>query len=429
MSNIYMQTNKNRSYLTEDIVPFKGEVVAYRKQQNDLIEQRYLYIYKITCLKDNRVYIGKRIAPVDCEDPLLDNYKGSGYVIKTLKEKYDWYQDFKFEIIQFCENENALNEAEKYHIAQARKQYGDLCCNIDDGGAGLSPAKAKRLWEDPEYRQARSEQKTEMNLRMWQDPYYREMWSQMTKERMSKPEFREMSRQIMSQNWEDPEWREAQRQRSIQRWQNPEYRTKMSELASKNIKKYWEEHPERKEAFREETKKRWENPEYRQQHAEKMSAQSKEWWSDPKNREENGRKSREAWERNPQRYEDQSRRMVAINEQKWSTQEARDEQAKTMSKMVRSKWEDGTMLKVHGKRVRVNESFTCPRNGKYFEEGTIFDSIKDAALAIGMPSGPVFNSNVLHHAKHPGEWIARVNGKDVHVTSFTVLEKDVDDEE
>lgn len=391
MPNIYMQTNKNRSYLTEDVVPFKGEVVAYRKQQNDLIEQRYLYIYKITCLKDNRVYIGKRIAPVDCEDPLLDKYKGSGYVIKALKEKYDWYQDFKFEIVQFCENEDTLNKAEKYHIAQTRKQYGDLCCNIDDGGAGLSPAKAKRLWEDPEYRQARSEQKTELNLRMWQDPYYREMWSQMTKERMSKPEFREMSRQIMSQNWEDPEWREAQRQRSIQRWQNPEYRAKMSELASKNIKKYWEEHPERKEAFREETKKRWENPEYRQKQIEKMTKQSAAYWSDPKHREEASRKAKLAWQRRKQKMNGQNNMITNPS---------------------------------RCKRIRVQKTFTSPKNGRYFEEGTIFNSVFECAAAIGV-SVSNLTRQIMHNKSHPGTWCAIVNHKMTIVSSFEF----VDDEE
>lgn len=422
MNNTYLKTNLNRSYLTEDVIPFKGDVLAFRKHQN-VIEKRFLYIYKITCLKDNRVYIGKRIAPLNCDDPLKDTYKGSGHVLKSLKNKYDWMQDFKFEIVKFCANEESLNLAEIELISIAREKYGNLCCNLYDGGNGMSPLNAMKRWQNLQYAAQQSQRRSELNKQMWQDPYYREIWTQHSREMMQSPERKEASRQIMQKNWQNDEWCEQRSIERKQRWLDPNYRQVISESVSKSQKQYWQNNPQRKQQLIDQTKCMWQNPEFRQKQSDKMKKQAKEWWQDSANKKSNSEKSKAAWDRDPQRRQEQALRMKALNEKRWHNDNARSIQAQNMSSMVNQKWNDGTMLQIHGRRVLVEESFTSPLNNIFFEKGTVFKSIKDAAAAVGYKDGPTFGNNVLRNKKHPGIWIARINGKDQYITKFKILEK------
>lgn len=423
MDYTYLKINLNRSYLHDDTIPFKGDVIAFRKHQN-VIEKRFLYIYKITCVKDGRVYIGKRIAPLKCEDPLKDTYKGSGHVLKSLKAKYDWFNDFKFEIVKFCADENSLNLAEIDCIKDAREKYGELCCNLYDGGNGMSPANAMKRWQDPQYAIQQSQRKSELNKLMWQDPYYRELWTQHSRDMMQSLERREASRQIMQNNWKNDEWRQQRAVERSQRWQDSEYRKKVSEAVSKTQKQYWQNNPQRKQQLIEQSKQLWADSEFRQKQSNKMKKQSTEWWQDPEHKKSNSEKSKAAWNRNPQRREEQSLRMKALNEKRWNSTKAKDTQAQNMSNMVKKKWEDGSMMQIHSHRVLVEETFTSPINNVLFEKGTIFNSIKEAAAAVGYKNGPTFGTNVLRNKKHPGVWIARINGKDQYVTKFKILKSE-----
>ena len=229
----------NRRYISEDIIPFKGDVIAYRKHQNDIIEKRYLYIYQITCIQTNNVYVGKRIAPLKCEDPLKDTYKGSGKNLKELKANYDWNADFVFEILQFCSNKEELNQCEIEHITRVRHVRGNECCNIHPGGEGITPLFSKQLWSDSEYREKQSKRKSELNRIMWADPYYRNLWSNQIIDRMNLPESKARSQNIMCHMWQNQEWRDLQIQRSIDRWKDPEYKQSLGDKISISLKLYW----------------------------------------------------------------------------------------------------------------------------------------------------------------------------------------------
>ena len=415
--------HSNRSYLDPFLIPFRGDVVAYRKGKNDVIEKRFLYIYKITCLVDNRVYVGKRIVSLKFEHPLLDNYKGSGYVLKILKERYDWYKDFKLEIVKFCKNEDDLNESEKYYVDLARSEYKDLCCNIYDGGCGISPARAKELWENEEYRQFQSQRKSELNKEMWKDPFYRKLWTSKSKERMSTPEARERSRQTMSANWENEEWREKQRERSKKQWEDEEFREKMIEVSKKRSKDYWESHPERKEEFAEESRQRWKDPEFRERKTKEAKERAFEFWSDPENRKNNGLKSKQAWIDNPQRYEDQAERAQALNEQRWSgegVEERKRIQSERLKNIRKAQLEASESPDFLNKKIKTLKSFISPFNNKEFEEGTMFESVVEFCDLVGITRISAYR--LMTKLRDPGLLVKTKNGVKLTITKFEFVE-------
>lgn len=128
----YLRSYKNKSYINEFVVPFLGE------------DQRYRYVYKITNMVNNKIYVGQHMVAKHLIDPIKDNYKGSGIILKALRQKYNWYRDFKFEIIEFCENSFQLNLREMYWIDYYKSIYGKTCCNIATGGKGGATENAKR---------------------------------------------------------------------------------------------------------------------------------------------------------------------------------------------------------------------------------------------------------------------------------------------
>lgn len=90
---------------------------------------KYYFIYKITNLKNNKIYIGKHITK-----DLNDGYMGSGLLIKKAIEKYG-ITNFKKEIIKYCSNEDELNKAESEIVTEDFCKRKDTY-NINTGGSG-----------------------------------------------------------------------------------------------------------------------------------------------------------------------------------------------------------------------------------------------------------------------------------------------------
>ena len=94
------------------------------------------YIYKITNLIDNKIYIGKSTR---CNKWYIEHYYGSGIIIKQAIAKYG-KQNFKKEILEFIEfvDETELDLKECYYIALFKATDYNIGYNRSIGGEGSS---------------------------------------------------------------------------------------------------------------------------------------------------------------------------------------------------------------------------------------------------------------------------------------------------
>ena len=93
-------------------------------------ENGYFYVvYKTTNLINGKFYIGKHKTK-----NINDTYLGSGKILRVAIEKYG-IENFKREIICYCENLDHLDETEKVFITKELRQC-DECYNIQAGGSG-----------------------------------------------------------------------------------------------------------------------------------------------------------------------------------------------------------------------------------------------------------------------------------------------------
>lgn len=85
-----------------------------------------MIIYKTTNLINGKFYIGK-------DKNNNDSYLGSGLLLKKAIKKYG-KENFKKEILEFCQDEEELNDKEKYWILNTNAI--NLGYNILEGGTG-----------------------------------------------------------------------------------------------------------------------------------------------------------------------------------------------------------------------------------------------------------------------------------------------------
>lgn len=88
----------------------------------------YGYIYKITNLINHKIYIGQHKSQV-----FDSNYKGSGKVIKLAFQKYG-PENFKIELIEWCETFEEINKREEYYIEHYNSRNEKVGYNIKPGG-------------------------------------------------------------------------------------------------------------------------------------------------------------------------------------------------------------------------------------------------------------------------------------------------------
>lgn len=91
----------------------------------------YGYIYKTTNLINGKMYIGQHKYSGEGIDP---KYYGNGTTFKKALKKYG-KENFKVEILEWCENMDELNEKEKYWIVFYNAK--NIGYNLDDGGKGI----------------------------------------------------------------------------------------------------------------------------------------------------------------------------------------------------------------------------------------------------------------------------------------------------
>ena len=95
-------------------------------------ERKYHYIYKITCLKNNRYYIG-----MHSTDNLDDGYMGGGKRIKNSVKKHGKDAHRK-EILEFFESRESLRQRE-IELVNEKLLNDPMCMNIALGGESFNP--------------------------------------------------------------------------------------------------------------------------------------------------------------------------------------------------------------------------------------------------------------------------------------------------
>jgi len=90
-----------------------------------------MYIYKITNLINNKVYIGQ--SSFKWEDTL--EYYGSGILIEKAIRLYG-KENFTKDLLEECFDKNSLDESEKYWIFHYKEKLKIDLYNLTDGGTG-----------------------------------------------------------------------------------------------------------------------------------------------------------------------------------------------------------------------------------------------------------------------------------------------------
>jgi group I intron endonuclease len=89
------------------------------------------YIYKTTCIINNKIYVGKH----KCYEKPDKNYLGSGKLLWFAIKKYG-KDKFIQEILEFCESEEQNCEREKFWIKKLNSQNRKIGYNTSPGGEG-----------------------------------------------------------------------------------------------------------------------------------------------------------------------------------------------------------------------------------------------------------------------------------------------------
>ena len=102
-----------------------------------------MYIYKITNLINNKVYIGQ--SSFKWEDTL--EYYGSGVLIEKAIKAHG-KESFSKELLEVCLDKASLNEAEKYWIDHYKEKLKVELYNITEGGTGgITYTKGSEVYE------------------------------------------------------------------------------------------------------------------------------------------------------------------------------------------------------------------------------------------------------------------------------------------
>lgn len=109
------------------------------------------YIYKTTCLSNNKIYIGQRFEKRDIEK--RENYLGSGILLQKAIKKYG-KENFKKEIIEYCDNRNHANEMEIYWIAYFNSRDLEIGYNVALGGNMVCSMLNKKHTEETKVKMA-----------------------------------------------------------------------------------------------------------------------------------------------------------------------------------------------------------------------------------------------------------------------------------
>lgn len=116
----------------------------------------YGYVYKTTNTVTNKIYIGQKKSDVFLEE----KYLGSGVRLKS-SIKHHGKENFKVELIEWCESKETLDIREKFWINFYNSRNSEIGYNITIGGDGTTGCtiwnKGKTKYTDPRLIQSETE--------------------------------------------------------------------------------------------------------------------------------------------------------------------------------------------------------------------------------------------------------------------------------
>lgn len=90
-------------------------------------------------------YIGQKTGSSVCK-----RYYGSGYRIRSFVQKYGRAGTTSVRVVRWCTSRDSLNESEVHFVAEARRLWGGLCINLQEGGkGGKHSERTKRKMRKP----------------------------------------------------------------------------------------------------------------------------------------------------------------------------------------------------------------------------------------------------------------------------------------
>jgi group I intron endonuclease len=128
----------------------------------------YGYIYKTTNLLNGKMYIGKHHSSVF--EP--EKYIGSGPILVKALKKYG-KENFKCELIEWCDSKTQLDLREQHWIKILNCQKDPRYYNLakgGDGGVGRNGSDPTNYWSDPIKRQA-AIAKTKVSLKKYYEEH------------------------------------------------------------------------------------------------------------------------------------------------------------------------------------------------------------------------------------------------------------------
>jgi len=163
-------------------------------------EHKYHYIYKITCLKNNRYYIG-----MHSTSNLEDGYLGGGKRIKNSIKKHG--KEFhRKEILEFLDNRKLLINRE-IEIINQELLNDPLCINLSLGGSGGS---IHHKWTNAEQKKFNKKSQLKMKFLWENDPN----WARNFKDKLSiKLEERVKSGNFIRFDWTNRKHKEETKKR------------------------------------------------------------------------------------------------------------------------------------------------------------------------------------------------------------------------
>ena len=200
-------------------------------------------IYKISNIKNNKVYVGSSTRPKNRWNQHILDLKFKRHRNCKLQKDYNKYgaDIFKMEIVEFC-SRNKLIKQEDYWIKKLKALHDHHGYNLKDASQTKFndiirkkiSDKKKKSWKDPVYRKIRSNQ----SKKMWKNPEFRKRFSEISKKMWEDPKYQKK----MHNAFNDPKLKKIHSKNGKAIWANPITRKKIirhlhSKKARKNISK------------------------------------------------------------------------------------------------------------------------------------------------------------------------------------------------